>query len=150
MDLSILANRWQRIVPAAVALLLVLYLLWQWSTVSRALPSASADVLTILTQTPAGQADLDWTDEGDVPLGRPAILGTSAHSIVFDDSTIIDVMTGKPIEGVNEEGHTFNLAVLKLPRGSQWDYVGVARGPTRRQEWLQVVGFPGRQQVLIA
>nr|XP_031862412.1 uncharacterized protein CI109_001909 [Kwoniella shandongensis]KAA5529484.1 hypothetical protein CI109_001909 [Kwoniella shandongensis] len=124
------------------------------STAGR--PGTPVDVAAILTSTPSGHAHYAWTEEdatktdlGEGGLPFVTLNGGKPHFLRFDDKTIIDVITGKELQGANE-GTTFNLAVLKLPRGSKWGFVGVARGPTRRREFMAVKGNPSREQVLVA
>ena len=75
-------------------------------------------------------------------------LGTKADMIKFDSRGVIDAQTGLPLTGV-ESDVVFNLAVLRLPEGSKWDFVGIARGPTRSRSFITVNGHPGREQVLV-
>ncbi|WVF67412.1 hypothetical protein IAT40_002168 [Kwoniella sp. CBS 6097] len=106
------------------------------------------DVEAILTTVPEGQGDVAWNDDGDSHQGLYTA-GSPATSIELDDTGIIDVRTGNSLQDVNE-GSTFNLAVLKLPHGSKWGFVGVARGPTRQRDFMSLKGYPSREQVLIA
>ncbi|OCF44576.1 hypothetical protein I317_01649 [Kwoniella heveanensis CBS 569] len=106
------------------------------------------DVRAILTAVPEDQENVAWNDDSASTQGLYTV-GSPATSIELDDTGIIDMRTGEPIQDVNE-GSTFNLAVLKLPHGSKWAFVGVARGPTRQRDFMSLKGHPSREQVLIA
>ncbi|WWC73890.1 uncharacterized protein I206_107862 [Kwoniella pini CBS 10737] len=138
----------------AFSLCLVTISLWTYSTIPTLFTSYRSigqgelvDLKVILTNIPINQEGLAWT-EGDEK-GKFQIIGESVSQIQFDDRNIIDIRTGKPLENANE-GSTFNLAILKLPNGSKWNFLGVARGPTRMREFMRVNGWPSREQVLVA
>ncbi|WWD20517.1 hypothetical protein CI109_104993 [Kwoniella shandongensis] len=114
---------------------------------SRTRPTP-VDILSTLSITPPGHQQYAWT-EGDGSTSEFLTLGTPAHFIPFDDNQIIDVVTGQKLQGPTD-GSTFNLGVLKLPRGSKWGFVGVARGPGRKRDLVMVNGYPSKEQVLIA
>lgn len=106
------------------------------------------NIATILTGELPHQKGLAFTKDDD-NLNGFAVLGSVASYIELDDSKIIDIKTGEPVRNFNE-GTTFNLAVLKLPHGSKWGFLGVARGPTRRREFMRLSGYESREQVLVA
>ncbi|WRT69889.1 uncharacterized protein IL334_006880 [Kwoniella shivajii] len=106
------------------------------------------DQASILTNVPIGHEQAAWT-EGDQHQSGFPIVGQPVARIQLNDKGVIDVRTGDSLQDVNE-GSTFNLAVLKLPRGSKWGFVGVARGPTRMRHFMQVNGHSSREQVLVA
>ena len=68
--------------------------------------------------------------------------------IEFDSGGIIDTQTGLALTGADSDA-VFNLAVLRLPHGSKWDLVGVARGPSRSRSFITINSHPGREQVLV-
>jgi hypothetical protein len=106
------------------------------------------NITTVLTAELPHQKGLAFTKDDD-NLNGFAVLGSPASYIELDDSKIIDIKTGEPVRDFNE-GTTFNLAVLKLPHGSKWGFLGVARGPTRRREFMRLSGYESREQVLVA
>ncbi|WVW87136.1 hypothetical protein I302_109193 [Kwoniella bestiolae CBS 10118] len=138
---------------AAVAIILFTYTIWSYTSSPSTFKSRSyigkgliVDLKSILTDRPPGQESSAWT-EGDE--GKFVTIGKPVTKIQFNDKGIIDVRTGRELEGANE-GSTFNLAVLKLPRGSKWGFVGVARGPTRLRDFMKINGHSSREQVLVA
>ncbi|KAK8864628.1 hypothetical protein IAR55_001878 [Kwoniella newhampshirensis] len=139
-------------------LIAILYLLpWHHLSLSSPLtpsfssPGTPVDVSSILTAIPPGHANYAWTENDASAMEERdfVTIGEEPHFIEFKDETILDVVTGNTLQRANE-GTTFNLAVLKLPRGSRWGFVGVARGPTRRREFMTVKGHVSREQVLVA
>lgn len=85
-----------------------------------------------------------WTDE-EGPLHH---LGAPASFVELANSDVLDARTGEPFSE-DLEGGVFNLAVLKLPPGSRFQLLGVARGPTRQHPFMAVKGHPGREQSLV-
>lgn len=75
-------------------------------------------------------------------------IGTKAHRVPFNYSDIVDFPIADHHTSLVDD--TFNLAILRLPEKSKWDYVGVARAPQIRRDWLSVKGGPTYQQTLIA
>ena len=110
------------------------------------------DIRSILTATPPAYDSFPWTDTRDrmdlADQPEWATVGSPAWIVKMNDSGIVDVQTGEPLQGTIE-GASFNLAVLKLPPGSRWGFVGVARGPTVKREWIKVRGHESREQMLI-
>ena len=115
------------------------YLLSGHVTLSR---DPSVDIRSILTET---LLDTDFS-LAEHPT-KHAHVGMGLQRVEFDDRTIHDDRTGKPF--VSNEGATFNLALSRLPYGSAWDYVGVARGPTFRNEFVKVSGQGIREQTIV-
>ncbi|WVQ66252.1 uncharacterized protein L199_004431 [Kwoniella botswanensis] len=138
---------------AAVSIFLFTFSIWNYKSSTGTAQSKSyvgkgtiVDLESILIDIPPGQGSSAWT-EGDE--GEFVTIGQPVSKIQFNDKGIVDVRTGVPLEGANE-GSTFNLAVLKLPRGSKWGFVGVARGPTRLRHFMKINGHSSREQVLVA
>ncbi|GFZ48357.1 hypothetical protein JCM24511_06105 [Saitozyma sp. JCM 24511] len=111
-------------------------------------PATRVDLAEVLTRVPPGHETFAWARNDGNENGF-VVLGTEAAFVEIDEAELIDARTGKPLVGANE-GHTFNLAVLKLPHGSRWGFLGVARGPTRRRSLIVVNGHESREQVLVA
>jgi hypothetical protein len=111
-------------------------------------PATTVDLAEVLTHVPPGHQTFAWARNDENENGF-VVLGTQAAFVGIDETELIDARTGKPLVGANE-GHTFNLAVLKLPHGSKWGFLGVARGPTRRRSMIVVNGYESREQVLVA
>ena len=90
--------------------------------------------------------DFDWSSnsrhENLITLGSPPV------QIELDDGDIINVLSGQPL--YTNDQHTFNLALLKLPSGSEWDFFGVARGPSRLSAFMMINDSPIREQFLVA
>jgi hypothetical protein len=112
-------------------------------------PAASADNIRLLIASrgrpfPPDRAWSSEEDEDNKPLLR---LGHNTARVNVT-APIIDLRSGLPIDE-ETNGGPFNLAILKLPRGSKWDFVGVARGPTRTREFMKVEGHVSREQSLI-
>lgn len=102
----------------------------------------------ILTFTPVNQESAAWTDKDGID--EPLVsLGRSAQFIQLGNDEIDDVRTGEVLADITK-GEAFNLAVLKLPSGSKFQFVGVARGPTRTREYLKMIGSAVHEQVLLA
>lgn len=78
-----------------------------------------------------------------------AEIGSPPGTVVLANEDILDERTLEPMEEKLERT-AFNLAVLPLPAGSMWDYVGVARGPLRRRSFMKVNGHDSIEQVMIA
>lgn len=106
--------------------------------------SPPVDVRSLIASLPHAEG-FAFSENGSGPL-EP--LGTETDMIVFDSRQVIDSQTGHPLTGADWDV-VFNLAVLRLPDGSKWDYVGVARGPTRSRRFITVNSFAGREQVLV-
>lgn len=108
------------------------------------------DIKSVLTHIPNGHDHVLWSEhEGtEGTIGPYAVLGTPASFITLDSSSIIDAKTGLAL--TDPLGAPFNLAVLPLPPGSKWDFVGVARGPTRWRSFIHFYGHEAREQVLVA
>jgi hypothetical protein len=126
-------------------------------TISGSLTTRSFDLIKrptrvnltqLLTAVPSSQQGASWTDEDGVEAPF-AVIGSPILTITFDTSEIIDVVTGEQLAG-ELDGGLFNLAVIKLPVGSEWDFLGVARGPTRKWSFLEVSGKGAKEQVLVA
>ncbi|WWC92605.1 uncharacterized protein L201_007564 [Kwoniella dendrophila CBS 6074] len=98
---------------------------------------------------PSNEEGIQNSDDDEIEVDNFRIIGQRVSQIKLDDSKIIDYQTGSIIQGVNE-GSSFNSAVLKLPKGSKWGFLGVARGPTRQRDFMKVNGHSSREQVLIA
>jgi hypothetical protein len=111
-------------------------------------PATRVDLAEVLIRVPPGHETFAWARDDGNENGF-VVLGTEAAFVEIDEAELIDARTGKPLVGANE-GHTFNLAVLKLPHGSRWGFLGVARGPTRRRSLIVVNGHESREQVLVA
>ncbi|KAK8850335.1 hypothetical protein IAR55_004252 [Kwoniella newhampshirensis] len=121
------------------------YLSFPYASSSRPTP---VDVFSVLSSTPPGHEEYSWT-EGDGSAGDFVTVGSPAHFIPLENEDIVDVKTGEKLVGPLS-GSTFNLGLLKLPRGSKWGYVGVARGPHRKRELVMVNGNPSVEHVLVA
>ena len=72
----------------------------------------------------------------EVNAGFTGTIGQPSARVEIDDDNIIDSTTGRPIEG--SENLSFNLALLRLPRGSKWWFLGVARAPDLVYEQVRV------------
>lgn len=111
-------------------------------------PNISASILEPLMAAPASQEGFAWT-EGDGSDRPFYTLGTWSREMVLDmDDPILDVKTEAPYIG--GDGATFNPSVLKLPRGSKWGFVCVARGPRRIDTAMQLNGVAFQEESLIA
>lgn len=90
-----------------------------------------------------------WTDHdgSQAPYEQVGIF--PGHILEFDNSNIVDARTQEP-HHAHQDGHPFNLAVLRLPVGSQWQFVGVSRGPTVYHDAVWVSGQLSREQTMIA
>jgi hypothetical protein len=85
-----------------------------------------------------------WTDD-EAPLH---LLGAPASFVAMANEDVLDARTGEPFSEDLESG-TFNLAVLKLPPGSKFQLLGIARGPTRKHPFMKVKDHPAREQSLV-
>lgn len=102
------------------------------------------------SETANGTTKLKWTDHDgidDAPFEQAGIF--PGHNLSFDNDDIVDARTQRPTN-YRQDGHPFNLAVLRLPRGSKWQFVGVSRGPTVYHQAVWVSGQMSREQTLIA
>lgn len=90
---------------------------------------------------------LAWT-EGEPGEGLPMFIGTPLTFIKLSNENVIDSRTGKPFDE-KMEGGTFNLAVLKMPPNSDFQFLGIARGPTRWRNFIHVNAHPAREQSLL-
>lgn len=84
----------------------------------------------------------DWPTH-DVNL---AVLGNQPNLIRLNDSELM-----RPADGNKLTGDPFNLAILRLPPGLRWQYMGVSRGPEAEHSRETAVedGTHARQQTLI-
>lgn len=82
-----------------------------------------------------------------------AALRGTALKIEIDPKEIYNPIARQPFyvgEGSVPGGRgVFNLGLLKLPEGSQWGYLGVARGLETVRDWIKVGDWPGKEQTLI-
>ncbi|BEI82534.1 hypothetical protein CcaverHIS002_0304020 [Cutaneotrichosporon cavernicola] len=99
-------------------------------------------VLSAISSSP--NSSLAWTD-ADGSLHR---LGNGAHFVDLPNDHVVDARNGLAFPQ-ELEGQSFNLAVLKLPPGSAFHLLGVARGPTRRHPFIVVEGHPAREQSVV-
>ena len=115
-------------------------------------PATPVDIRSILTSTPPAHVAFSWTDAQDRTTlsEQPEWLtvGSAAWEVKLNNTSIVDVETGEPLRG-HILGSSFNLAVLKLPPGSRWGFVGVARGPTLMRDWVKVKDVFSREQMLV-
>lgn len=90
-----------------------------------------------------------WTDHdgSEDPYEQVGVF--PGHILEFDNKDIVDARTQEP-HHAHQDGHPFNLAVLRLPIGSQWQFVGVSRGPTVYHDAVWVSGQMSREQTMIA
>lgn len=110
------------------------------------------DLRAVLGAPSAAHAGMQWTDGAhDPPIPFPEFMqfGSDAYIVELETSRIIETRTGEPMEGIGPH-QPFNLGVLKLPKGSKWGFLGVARGPGKHYaNFVQVNGFWANEQSLI-
>lgn len=119
-----------------LAFLFALLLCREYLFGSPALPEPS--VADILTATPRGHGEYLWGDY-DMRLQ----LGTVPHKLIVSNADVIDSTTGQMM--ADPIGGSLNPSLLRLPRGSQWQYLGACWGPARHKIRL---GAPSREPTI--
>jgi hypothetical protein len=106
----------------------------------RALRETPVDTQAVLDHVPARFADkqFTWNNDNGMLEDELATLGTLSTTVELDGREIIDVITGEKL--TRSAKGVFNLSLLKLPRGSKWGFLGVARGPPRQLPWMSLNG----------
>lgn len=143
--MSDLRRRWRWLPVLAIAGIV----LHVWVLPTR-LPSPDVGI-DVLFEVPDHLSRYIFTENAEAD-GNPhglAKIGTPGAYVELPNSDILDVRTGEPM-AEHLDRTSFNLAILPLPRGSKWDYVGVARGPLRRRDFMQLNGHPSIEHVMLA
>lgn len=98
------------------------------------------DAHAILSHVPDDHSTKAFTFNNDNGMDENelAIIGRKATSVPLDGRDIIDVVTQDKLS--HSAADVFNLSLLKLPRGSKWGFLGVARGPPRQLPWMKMAG----------
>lgn len=118
-------------------------------------PSTPVDVLSILSNTPDHLEKYLYTETAPLPYSQADVageglaqIGSPAGFIRLPNTEVIDVKSGEPFAEILDN-ESFNLAILPLPPGSKWHYVGVARGPKRRREFLKAFGYASIEHIML-